>query len=371
MTRVRESWTGNLTVRLLLAQLLVLVAGAVTAWVVTVAIGPPLFHEHLRRAGVAASPAEVTHAEEAFRSATVISLTLALLAALATALGVSIYVTRRVGRSVAAVADAATDVAAGHYEARVPPAGLGEEFDELGGAFNAMAVRLGSVEQTRSRLLADLAHELRTPVTTLDAYLEGLEDGVAVLDAETLAVLHEQTRRLTRLASDVSAVSSAEEYRLELRAQRTPPEQLARAAAAAAADRYAARGVELQVVAAPGTPAVDADPDRMGQVLGNLLDNALRHTPPHGAVTMSVEPRAGGVAIAVSDDGEGIAAEHLPHVFERFYRADAARSRSDGGSGLGLAIAKALTDAHGGHISVTSDGAGKGATFTVWLPAAH
>jgi two-component system, OmpR family, sensor histidine kinase BaeS len=366
----RERRTGNLTVRLLLAQLLVLAAGAVTAWVVTVTTGPPLFHEHLRRAGVAASPAEVTHAEEAFRSATVISLTVALLAALAAALAVSIYVTRRVGRSVAAVAAAATDVAAGHYEARVPPAGLGEEFDELGGAFNAMAVRLGTVEQTRTRLLADLAHELRTPVATLDAYLEGVEDGVAVLDADTVAILRQQTSRLARLASDVGAVSSAEEHGLDLRARRTSPEQIARAAAATAADRYAAKGVDLQVVIAPATPAAEADTDRMAQVLGNLLDNALRHTPSGGRVTVSVEPRSGGTALVVSDDGEGITAEHLPHVFERFYRADADRSRASGGSGLGLAIAKVLTDAHGGRISVSSDGAGKGASFTVWLPAA-
>ena len=371
MTTSPQRRRGNLTVRLLVAQLLVLVAGAVTAWVVTVAIGPPLFHEHLRRAGMAASPTEVGHAEEAFRSATVISLTVALFAALAAALGVSVYVTRRVGRSVAAVADAAADVAAGHYETRVPPAGLGDEFDELGSAFNAMALRLGTVEDTRSRMLADLAHELRTPVTTLDAYLEGVEDGVAVLDADTVAILREQTRRLTRLASDVSAVSSAEEYRLELHAHQTPPEKVARTAVAAAADRYGAKGVVLECDVRPGAPAVNADPDRIAQVLGNLLDNALRHTPPGGRVTVTVEPQRGGTDVAVSDNGDGIAPEHLAHVFERFYRADAARNQAHGGSGIGLAIAKALTAAHGGRISATSQGAGTGTTFTVWLPAAR
>ncbi|HEX6877190.1 MAG TPA: HAMP domain-containing sensor histidine kinase [Nocardioidaceae bacterium] len=360
---------AGLAGRLLAAQVLVLLAGALTAWLVTAAIGPPLFHEHLRRAGMSASPEEVDHAEEAFRSANVISLSLALLAALVAALAVSIYVTGRIGRSVASVATAASDVAGGHYDARVPQPGLGAEFDELALAFNAMAGRLGSVEQTRRRMLADLAHEMRTPVSTMDAYLEGLEDGIATLDAETVALLRAQTRRLARLAEDISAVSRAEERRLELRLAPTAPAQLVEAAVAGLADRYAAKGVRLESHVEPDLPTTRVDPERIGQVLGNLLDNSLRHTPPGGAVTVSAYAAGPGIELAVSDNGEGIPPEHLTHVFERFYRVDAARDRAHGGSGIGLSIAKALVEAHGGRISVSSRGPGGGATFTVRLVA--
>jgi two-component system sensor histidine kinase BaeS len=361
--------SAGLAVRLLAAQVLVLLAGALTAWVVTAAIGPPLFHEHLRRAGMSASPTEERHAEEAFRSANLISLSLALLAALTAALAVSIYVTGRISRSVSTLVSAASDVAAGHYDARVPQPQLGAEFDDLAEAFNAMAARLAAVEQTRRQLLADLAHELRTPVATLDAYLEGLEDGVATLDTDTADVLRTQTRRLAMLAEDLSAISRAEEGRLELHLSSTAPDALVSAATAASADRYAARGVDLNSMVPAGLPPVRVDADRIGQVLGNLLENALRHTPSGGTVTVSARPAGRDVELLVSDTGEGIPIEHLPHVFERFYRVDAARDRTHGGSGIGLAIAKALVDAHGGQIGADSPGPGRGATFTVRLPA--
>ena len=355
--------------RLLAAQILVLLAGVLTAWVVTAAIGPALFREHLRRAGVTAAPAEVEHAEEAFNSASVISLSVALLAALTAALAVSIYVTGRIGRSVAGIASAASDVAGGHYDARVPRPSLGTEFDDLAHAFNEMAGRLGSVEQTRRRMLGDLAHEMRTPVATLDAYLEGLEDGVASLDADTAEVLRAQTRRLALLAEDLGAVSRAEESGPQLRAVPATPEALVTAAVDAAADRFAAKGVHLDSHAPANLPRVKVDVDRIGQVLGNLLDNALRHTPPGGAVTVGARQSGRDVELLVTDTGDGIPAEHLPHVFERFYRVDAARDRANGGSGIGLAIAKALVDAHGGQIHATSLGPGRGAQFTLTLPS--
>lgn len=359
---------AGLAGRLLAAQVLVLLVGALTAWVVTAAIGPPLFRDHLREAGTPASPAELRHAEEAFRSADLISLSIALLAALTAALAVSIYVTRRIGRSVANVASAASTIAGGHYAAHVPQPGLGAEFDELSRSFNTMADQLQAVEQTRRRLLADLAHEMRTPISTLNAYLEGLEDGVTQLDPDTSEVLRAQTRRLARLAADVSAVSRAEERQLDLHLARTSPAQLVEAAVAAATDRYRARDVRLDTVVVEPLPIVLVDPERMGQVLGNLLDNALRHTPPGGTVTIRARRAEGGVELAVSDTGAGIPHEHLAHVFERFYRVDAARDRVHGGSGIGLAIAKAFVEAHGGRVTAVSEGPGRGATFAVHLP---
>jgi two-component system, OmpR family, sensor histidine kinase BaeS len=359
----------GLGTRLLAAQVLVLLTGTLTAWVVSAAIGPALFHEHLGRAGADVSAAESLHAEEAFRSANLISLSVALLAALVAALAVSIYVTGRIGRSVASVASAASDVATGRYETRVPRPGLGPEFGELADAFNSMAGRLGSVEQTRRRLLADLAHELRTPVTTLAAYVEGLQDGVATLDADTAAVLRAQTKRLGRLAEDISAVSRAEEHQLELHVASISPEQLVAEAVAAAAGRYAHKGVQLAGDPAAGVPTVQVDPERIAQVLGNLLDNALRHTPPGGTVTVAAKRSGAGVELVVTDTGEGIPAEHVAHVFERFYRADLARDRAHGGSGIGLAIAKAVVEAHGGQITASSAGAGRGSVFVLRLPA--
>jgi signal transduction histidine kinase len=267
---------------------------------------------------------------------------------------------------------AASDVAGGHYDVRVAGPGLGPEFDALASGFNQMAGRLGSVEQTRRRLLADLGHEMRTPVAMLEAYLEALEDGVATLDAGTVELLRAQTKRLARLSDDITSVSRAEEGQVGLHVRPVRPESVTTAAADAAAEAYQAKGVHLVTRFAAGLPELSLDPERMGQVLGNLLDNALRHTPAGGAVTISaaLSPGTSDVELSVADTGEGIPAAHLPHLFERFYRVDTARDRTHGGSGIGLAIAKALVEAHDGQLSATSPGAGQGSTFRILLPPA-
>jgi signal transduction histidine kinase len=361
---------AGLAGRLLLAQSLVLLAGALTAWTIAATVGPHLFHEHLARANLGSTSAQSLHTEEAYQSANAISLSLALLAALVAALGVSVYMTRRIGRSVATIASAASEVAGGHYDVRVPGPGLGPEFDALASGFNQMAERLGSVERTRRRLLADLGHEMRTPLATLEAYLEALEDGVATLDDGTAELLRAQTRRLSRLSEDISSVSRTEEGQVRLDLRPTQPDAVVTAAADAVADAYEAKDVHLDTDIAAELPELTLDPERMGQVLGNLLDNALRHTPAGGTVTISATSsrKTGGVALSISDTGEGIPAEHLPHVFERFYRVDTARDRAHGGSGIGLAIAKALVQAHGGQLTATSPGTGQGSTFRILLP---
>jgi len=361
---------AGLAGRLLVAQTLVLLTGALTAWLIAATVGPRVFHDHLARANVGSTPAQIGHTEVAYQSANAISLSLALLAALAVAMAVNVYIARRIGRSVATIAAAASGVAGGHYDVRVPGPGLGPEFDALASGFNQMAGRLGSVEGTRRRLLADLGHEMRTPVATLEAYLEALEDGVATLDAETAELLRSQTRRLARLSEDIGSVSRAEEGQVRLDLRTVEPEMLVAAAVDSVAEAFNAKGVRLLMRIPTGLPDLHVDPDRVGQVLGNLLDNALRHTPAGGTVTISAtsSPRSTGVELSVSDTGEGISAEHLPHVFERFYRVDAARDRAHGGSGIGLAIAKALAVAHGGQLSVSSPGSGQGSTFRILLP---
>lgn len=351
----------------MVAQTLVMLAGALTIWLVATAVGPGIFHDHLEEAGVAHTSTETRHVEEAFASALLVSLSVALVGAILAALVVSWYLSRRVRRSIAPVTTAASQIASGQYAARVPDPGLGGEFVTLADTFNALADRLDRVEGTRRRMLADLAHEMRTPLATIEAHLEAVEDGVRGLDDATLSVLRGSTRRLRRLAEDIGAVSRAEEGNLEISPRSVDVAVVAGAAVDAARHRYDAKGVRLD--AALETHArVLVDTDRMGQVLGNLLDNALRHTPPGGRVTLRCAETEGWVELTVTDDGEGIPAEHLPHVFDRFYRVDSARDRNRGGSGIGLSIARALVEAHGGGVHASSAGPGRGATFTVRLP---
>jgi signal transduction histidine kinase len=362
---------SGLAARLLLAQTLVALAGAATLWVVAAGVGPPIFHSHLHRAAGQVNADTTRHVEEAFRSASALSVSIALAASVLAALAMSAYLSRRIAGPIVRLAGAARDVAAGHRGVRVDTPALGTEFADLTASFNAMAEQLESVETTRRRLLADLAHEMRTPVATLDAYLEGLEDGVVTIDTDTIAVLRAQTARLGRLAEDVTAVSRAEEQRLDLHLENVSAAELAHAAANTFRDRYDAKGVELVTTTDEALPRIRVDRERIGQVLGNLLDNALRHTSEGGRVTLVARAGRDGraVELTVSDTGTGIPAEHLPHVFERFYRVDRARDRTHGGSGIGLTIAKALIEAHGGTLTGRSDGAGRGSTFTMTVPA--
>ena len=263
---------------------------------------------------------------------------------------------------------AAAAVAEGRYDIRVTAPQLGDEFDDLAIAFNRMAERLQSVESTRRQLFGDLAHEIRTPVSVLEAYLEAVEDGVKTLDPQTIAMLREQTGRLVRFSDDAAALAQAEDAHAAIAPGWVDTGDVLGAVSATVADRYAAKDVELRTQAGAGG-RLWADGQRLNQILGNLLDNALRHTPPGGHVSVTAARSGADVVFTVADDGEGIAAEHLPHLFERFYRADSARDRGRGGSGIGLAIVKALTEAHGGHVSVASRGPGHGTTFTVSVPA--
>lgn len=363
MGRVRWGFAS----RLLSAQALVLVAGAVTTWVVASFVGPSIFRDHLHRAGVSRSSAEGRHVEEAFRSALLISISVALVAATITALAVTWYFTRRVKRSIGQVAAAASEVAAGRYGHRVADPGLGIEFATLADSYNSLAQRLGSVEAIRRRMLADLAHEMRTPLATVEAHLEAVEDGVRTLDEDTLTVIRLSTRRLGRLAEDIAAVSQAEEGTLDIHRQATEARVLVSAASEGAHDRFTSMGVRLDTQLKTDARVL-ADPDRMGQVLSNLLDNALRHTPSGTSVTVGCQRQGRWVEFVVTDSGEGIAQEHLAHVFDRFYRVDTARDRNRGGSGIGLSISKALVEAQGGTLTALSSGPGHGATFTVRLP---
>ncbi|MBU4337249.1 MAG: HAMP domain-containing protein [Actinobacteria bacterium] len=358
---------SGIAARLMVAMALVLVSAALAAWMAAGAVGPGLFHRHMAQAENSPGTA-VEHAESAFASASAVTLAVALSAALLTALVATIVLARRIGTSLGSLSAAAGQVAAGRFDIRLAQPHIGAEFDELAIAFNAMSARLDQDEGRRRRLMADVAHELRTPVATIAAYIDALEDGVQDLNAQTVDVLRAQTSRLTRLATDLAAVTQAESGALRLDEQPVAPGALVEAALSAARGRADTAGLVLVGEVAPDVPVLWVDRDRIGQVLGNLLDNAIRHTRPGGQVSIRVQRRSPYVRFTVTDTGEGIAPEHLPHVFERFYRVDTARDRAHGGSGIGLAITKALVQAHGGTIVAHSSGPGRGAQFVIDLP---
>src|SRR6266508_1957444 len=359
---------GRLATRLFATQALIVIAGAVTLVVVAVVVAPGLFRDHLQRAVGPVPPDLAHHLDQALAQALLLSLGIAVAAALATTLAVSWFVTRRLTRPIAATAAAATRIAGGDYDTRVPPSRLGVEFGLLDNAFNRMAATLHGTERRRRELLADLAHELRTPLATLDSFLEGIEDGVIPATPDTWHTLREQTTRMRRLVDDVDAVSRAEERHLNLQPHPVDINDFVPGAVRAAAAAFADKAIDLQHRPSPTPAHATADADRIREILDNLLANALRHTPAGGTVTVTALAHARNLDVTVSDTGEGITAEHLPQVFDRFYRADPARSRATGGSGIGLTIARALARAHHGDLTAASDGTGHGATFTLTLP---
>jgi two-component system, OmpR family, sensor histidine kinase BaeS len=353
--------------RLFVGQLLVILVGAATLGVVAFLVAPPIFHDHIRRAVGPVSDVVAHHLDRALSETLTLALLLGILAATAAATAVSWLLATRIARPVEQLSRTAGALAAGRLAARAPRPAGDDELADLTDAFNEMADAIEHTEDTRRRLLADLAHELRTPLATIEAYHEGLADGVVEVDAATVAVLEEATGRLQRLVEDLSLVSRAEEGQLALELAPLDVTAIVGAALVAVAPDAREREVALQQRLPDPPLTVDGDRDRLTQVLANLLRNALEHTPAGGSVSVSAEPVDDQVSIAVRDTGAGIAPEHLPQVFERFFRADPAR-RHVAGSGIGLTISRAIVHGHGGTITAHSDGRGHGATFTVRLP---
>jgi two-component system sensor histidine kinase BaeS len=359
----------SLALKLFAGELLVIVAGALTLLLVAISLGPSLFRGHVRNA-LGYVPEDVAHhLDRAYDDATLVSLGIAVGAAVVAALAINLIVSIRVVRPVRVLATAARHIADGAYEARVPAEGA-DEIGVLAGAFNEMATSLEASERRRRELLSDVAHELRTPLATVQGYVEGIADGVVQPTDATWSDLRSALQRLHRLADDLQAVSRAEERQLDLHLQRTAPAEIVEAAARAALPEFETKGVELIVRAEPRLPQVEVDRDRIGEVLANLLENALRHTAAGGSVVVSAARGGEQIELAVTDTGEGIATEHLERVFERFFRSDASRTRARGGSGIGLTIARAIVEAHNGTMRAESAGLGRGASFVVSLPAA-
>jgi len=300
-------------------------------------------------------------------------------------------------RPLRELTNAARAIARGQLEQKVRVRSR-DELGELAGAFNQMSADLARARDLRREMTADIAHDLRTPLSVILGHAEALRDGVLPPTPETFGLIHDETLHLNRLVEDLRTLSLAEAGELKLVRRPTAPSALLEHAVAAQTPRAQQQNVELRTEIEPGLPEVDVDPDRMAQVLNNLLDNALRHTPAGGVVSvqLSVISRQSPVAsrqsharspdtklttddwllITVKDSGLGIASEDLPRIFDRFYRADKSRARDrsfasaqEGGSGLGLAIAKSIVEGHGGRIWAESQ-PGTGAQFFIELPAA-
>lgn len=294
-----------------------------------------------------------------------------------------LLVARGIGAPLERLSAAARRASRGDLAQRVPETGPAELAD-VARAFNDMAAALQSAERARRDMVADIAHELRTPLTVIQGNLRAVLDDVYPLEKAEVATVYDETLVLGRLIGDLRELAQAEAGQLSLQVQPVDVEALLRREAALFEEAAAAHGVRLHLDVRPDLPPASADPERLRQVLHNLLANALRHTPASGTVTISAaadghlpahdrdasEPASGDsrpVVIAVSDTGPGIAAADRPHVFDRFWRADPSRSREGGGSGLGLAIARRLVEAQGGRIGVESE-PGRGSRFWFTLP---
>jgi signal transduction histidine kinase len=358
----------SLRAHLLLANLIVAAVTIGTVVIATSLVGPGYFAQEMGHRGGGMGPMMDDATNLAFDGAVRNALIAAAVAAIVASIGVSLLVSGAIAGSAARMARAARRIARGHYAERVPEDAPGE-LGDLAVDFNAMSASLQATETRRVELVGDVAHELRTPLSTLDGYLEGLEDGVVAPTAETWQLLRGETARLTRLVDDMQELWRAEAGQLPLRIETLDAAECARTAVERFAPQAAAGRIELRVDVPAGL-AVKADRDRLGQVLGNYLSNAIRYSAEGAAVEIRGSRSGVEVAILVIDHGPGLAPEQRARVFERFYRADASRSRSQGGSGIGLAIVRALAEAMDGRVRADSDGPGKGSTFSVTLPAA-
>ena len=293
------------------------------------------------------------------------SVIIAILAAGLLAVFLTLIFSQSILAPIDALTHAARKMEHGDLSQRVQVKSSGE-VGVLANAFNSMADGLQRVEQLRCNMVTDVAHELRTPLSNLRGYLEAMQDGVLPASPENIASLHQEVMLLNHLVDDLQELALVEAGQLRLAQRSTDLTQVVEQALATYRPQADSKRISLNAVIDPDLPFVFADPERIRQVLRNLLDNALAYTPGRGNVSIEAGCHNGMVAVRVRDTGSGIAPEHLPFIFERFYRADKSRTRSTGGAGLGLAIVRQIVEAQGGHVSIDSTlEKGTAVTFTL------
>lgn len=371
-----ESKRPSLFWRLLPSYLLIIVVGAVTTFLAGQALSPFFLERHIsgmmrnmHGAGFdTMTQAMTTDLNEAYRRALRQSLIWAAGTSMVVAAFVSLYLTRLIVSPLRALRLASQRIAGGSYSARLDSNAPGEVGD-LAQAFNKMAADLEHTEEQRVTLLGDVAHEIRTPLSNLKGYVEGLEDGVFPNNEATLSACKRQIERLERLTADLSLLSRVETGQLQMRPTIVSAQQLLERSAEAFRPNYEAKGVRLDLLVRPTDAKVLADEERTVQALSNLLSNALRYTPTGARVTVrAVSSEGPFVRFEVEDAGPGISEVDLPHLFKRFYRGDKARSHGTGeGSGVGLTLVKQLVERQGGQVGARSQN-GSGALFWFTLP---
>jgi signal transduction histidine kinase len=346
-TSVRPRWIRGIAFRIALAGLASASLGVAIVTLGVGIVGGEIFTQLMLQHGESAATAHAM-----FDQSITAVLALAALVAVAAAIVLAVFLSARIARPLGEIGAGAARVAAGDYGARVPRQGP-EEIVSLADSFNQMAVSLEEQERLRRELIANAAHEIRTPLTNLKGYLEALRDHVVAADDATVQSLSEEVERLVRLATSLDALAEGDAATAPPRLVQLDIVSAIRSAVELAAHGFDRAGIALEVDL-PDRLEVRADPDALAQVLSNLLQNASRYAPPGGRVTIRAERRPGDVVVTVSNTGDGIPAEDLPHLFERFYRVDKSRDRVRGGIGIGLAIVQQLIEAAGGRVGVDS-----------------
>lgn len=367
MKRLRQ----RLGWKLFISYLIVILVGVVSLTVTAEIHTPTAIDRHTAQMVdmMGSNMGMMTDLSESFTRAVNEVLLVAASLAFVTAVLVSTFVTRRIVRPIQEMTVASRRIADGRYDERVRLIGE-DELAELAQSFNQMAHTLAQTEERRRQLVGDVAHELRTPLSSIRSVMEGLQDNVLPADPTTFLDVQREVSRLQRIVHDLEELSRAEAGQITLQREVKRPAEFIQLAMDRLRPQYGDKEVALTLDLDRDLPLVLVDVARMTQVIINLLGNALQYTPTGGEVTINGWADAGKVMIAVRDTGIGLTAEHLAHIFERFYRVDKSRSRAGGGSGIGLTISKHLVEAHNGRITATSPGLNQGSTFTVTLPIA-
>jgi two-component system sensor histidine kinase BaeS len=368
----------NLALKLFLSYMAVVFTGVAILFIATRVSLPVAYSRHMlggpgANGGMGLGPGGGMMGDlyRNFRSSFNEALAYAGIAAVVTAVLVSAYFSNKIVAPLKQMMSASRRISAGHYDERVKVTGR-DELGQLGERFNLMTIELEQTEHRRRQLIGDVSHELRTPLTAIKGSMEGLVDGVLPATPEIFLQIQKEADRLSRLVDDLQELSRVESGAYQLRILPVAISTLVSTTIKRLNPEILRKRIQMTVDLPDDLPTVLADEDRMVQVFMNLVANALNYTPADGRIQITGKNDAGFVQISIMDSGIGIGSEHLPHVFDRFYRVDKSRSRENGGgSGIGLTVTKSLIEAHGGTIVAESAGEGQGSTFTFTLPAAR